>query len=257
MCAPIEQITLNLAGIRTIVVSDHTEQLMHWLSGYEDTDLPADAPSITLRVTPEEIAEEREQTIDYWQKEGLQFTDEDDSFFECTRLFKKALAELIHHNIIYLHGSAISVNGQGYLFIAPSGTGKSTHTRLWRERYGSEVVMINDDKPFVRFTDDDIYLCGNPWNGKHGLGSQVEAPLRAIVHIRRAEENRVEPLDRLGALKQLYIQTYRFKDRAKMEIVLHLLARILENVPCYTLYCNMDPSAAELARESINKVPGT
>jgi len=150
-----------------------------------------------------------------------------------------------------MHGSAVALNGQGYLFTAPSGTGKSTHTKLWRVQFGDEVCMINDDKPLLRFTEDEIYLCGSPWNGKHGLGSAVEVPLCGIVRLRRGETNEIEPMSQAAAVKELYLRTYRFKDREKMQIVMELIGRIVEKVPCYSLRCNMKPEAAEVARRGV------
>ncbi len=213
------------------------------------------APVISIKITPQEIAEEKEKALEYWRKAGIDAGEPEDSFFEYMIVHSKALEELIHYQIIHIHGTAICVNGQGYLFTAPSGTGKSTHTRLWKERYGDEVEVINDDKPLIRVDDGSgnagsqgIFLCGNPWNGKHGLGSQIEAPLRAIVRLRRGSVNEISQLGTTEAFKELFLQTHQFQDPEKTQEAVKLLAYILERVPCYDLHCNKEIEAAEVVR---------
>lgn len=251
MHQPTDGLDLILAGIRVRIIPLHGERLAARLAGYEAAGIPEEEPEIVLQLTPEEVEAKKQETIQLLTRHGMEIPDTDDSFYEYMGLFDQLLHALIRHRVIHIHGSAICVNGQGYLFIAPSGTGKSTHARLWRERYGGEVVMINDDKPLIRFTDDEIFLCGNPWNGKHGLGSPIEAPLRGVVRIRRGEQNAIRRLDIGRSLKELFIQTYQFKDREKMQIVLELLGKIVTKVPCFELHCNMDPAAAETAREAL------
>ena len=76
--------------------------------------------------------------------------------------------------------------------------------------------MINDDKPFLRVTENGVFVCGTPWNGKHGLGCQMEAPLRAIVRLRRGETNSIERADLLEGTRDFYAATCRFRDRDLM-----------------------------------------
>ena len=71
-----------------------------------------------------------------------------------------------------LHGSAIAYDNQGIVFSANSGTGKSTHSNLWKKRFGSKVTIVNDDKPAIRFYDGIPYIFGTPWSGKSELKCQ-------------------------------------------------------------------------------------
>lgn len=259
-------LSLNLAGVRFEIDPINRERMALRIAGYEDTpknvgSMPGsiggaqsgatDAPAISVRITPDEIRAEKEYIIDYWRQREVRFPDDDESYFEFTALQKKVLPALIDHRILYLHGSAICVNRQGYLFTAPSGTGKSTHVRLWRERFGDEVITINDDKPLIRVENDEIYLCGSPWNGKHGIGCQMEVPLRAIVKLRRGNSNRIEPLSTAEAFRELYLETYHFEEKEKMQAVMAMLGQIIERIPCYSLHCNMESDAAETARAGI------
>ena len=110
------------------------------------------------------------------------------------------LAEkLVAYGALLMHGSALCMDGNAYIFTAKSGTGKSTHARLWREAFGDRVWMINDDKPMIRV--DEMRVYGTPWDGKHHLSRNASAPLKAIVKLERAEENRVAPLAKADAFQ--------------------------------------------------------
>ena len=79
-------------------------------------------------------------------------------YLESLALYRKFLEFAFNHDTIILHCSALALDNQAYLFTAPSGTGKSTHTRLWREMLGDKAVMVNDDKPIVRYVDGAFYV---------------------------------------------------------------------------------------------------
>ena len=100
---------------------------------------------------------------------------------------------MISYDTILFHGSVIAVDGIGYLFTAKSGTGKSTHTRLWREYFGDRAAMVNDDKPLLKITDSSVIAYGTPYNGKHRLGTNISVPLKAICILTRAADNHIEP----------------------------------------------------------------
>ena len=145
------------------------------------------------------------------------------------------------------HGSCIAVDGEGYLFNAPSGTGKSTHTRLWREAFGERAVMVNDDKPLIAVRENEIRIYGTPWNGKHHLGENISVPLKAICVLKRGEENNLTKIDKALAYPTLLGQAYRPRDAEKLGKLLSLLDKLGDKVSLFELYCNMSPEAAEVA----------
>ena len=154
---------------------------------------------------------------------------------------------------ILFHGSSLSLDGNGVLFTAKSGTGKSTHTRLWREVFGSRVIMVNDDKPFLRVEKDGITVCGTPWRGKHGLGQNICVPLKAVVILCRGEENRIERISPRDALPMLLQQTYSPEEPDMLLKTMALVRQLSCDIPIYRLYCNMDPQAAVTAKNGIFK----
>ena len=70
-------------------------------------------------------------------------------------------AQILHHNGLVLHASAIAHQGRAVLFSAPSGVGKSTHTQLWQKQFGAEqAVILNNDKPALRLLDQQWWVYG-------------------------------------------------------------------------------------------------
>ena len=142
------------------------------------------------------------------------------------------------------------MDGYGYLFTAKSGTGKSTHTRLWREYLGDRAVMVNDDKPLIR-VGEQVTVFGTPYNGKHRLGENIAVPLRAVCILTRDTENHIERITKADAYAMLVQQVYRPQDAAQMAKTLQLVDRMAEQTALYRLGCNMDISAARVAYEGM------
>ncbi len=161
--------------------------------------------------------------------------------------------KMAEHSVLLMHGSALCMDGEAYIFTAPSGTGKSTHARLWREVFGERVWMINDDKPMLRIGEDGTTVFGTPWNGKHRLGRNAGAPLKAIVRLGRDEKNHIEPLDKADAFLLLLRQAYSSSDPAVTARILAMEKRLLDTAAFYTLGCNREPDAARVAWEGMNR----
>lgn len=151
------------------------------------------------------------------------------------------------------HGVALGYQGKGYLFIAPSGVGKTTHAKLW-EQHIPGARILNGDKPFVRCTGGEITLWGSPWQGKENYGENAALPLAGIFLLSRGEENRVETLQPHGALSKMMAATVVPKTADGMQKVLTLLEKILGRVPVCRLWCNVQPEAALLARRWTEEV---
>ena len=153
--------------------------------------LTEEAPQLQIAVTEADLAYEQEMLEREAVEEGLRIRKFTPPFLERTAIQRKIAEELLNRDTLLLHGSTVGVDGAAYLFTAPCGTGKSTHTRLWRERFGTRAVMVNDDKAFLRLTDSGVLAFGSPWTGKHGLGSNICLPLKGICFLKRGAENRI------------------------------------------------------------------
>ncbi len=176
-----------------------------------------------------------------------------DAYLESLALFRKLCDyALANADGIIFHSSAIMVDGEAYLFTAPSGTGKSTHTRLWRELLGERAVMINDDKPIIRYIDGDFYVYGTPWNGKHHLDTNCRAKIKAICNIYQAKENKIEKMSAGEMLMVILNQTLRPTELNKMDKLLGLIEKLLSKVALYKLGCNISTQAAELSYKTMS-----
>ncbi len=213
------------------------------------TEESADFEVITLM---EDIEFERQKSISENIKEGIPIIEYSDDYLETLAVYRKIVSIMTDYDTILFHGSVIAVDGQGYLFTAKSGTGKSTHTRLWREYFGERAVMVNDDKPLIRITDTGVTVYGTPWNGKHRISTNTSVPLKAICILNRGTENEIEKISKSKAYPMLLQQTHRPTDMKKMQSVFALIDKMCQSICLYNLKCNMNIDAVTTAYNGMN-----
>ncbi len=209
------------------------------------------APMLTLAPSDAELARMREKLTLAAERGDVPYTRFSEAFVENSALHEALAEALTAYGVLLMHGSALCMDGRAYIFTAPSGTGKSTHARLWREAFGDRVWMINDDKPLLRLTEEGAWVCGSPWDGKHHLSKNASAPLKAIARVRRSDRSRVEPMPRAEAFRCLYAQCYASRDPAVMQRILAMERRLLDTAAFYDLACSMEPEAALAAWEGL------
>lgn len=209
-------------------------------------------PDFSVVISQQDLEFERIIFLQENATKGVETKIADDSLLECTALQRKIAERLLEYDTLLFHGSVISVDSEGYLFTARSGTGKSTHTRLWREMLGDRALMINDDKPFLNVRDNDIQVCGSPWKGKHGLGNNTSVPLKAICILERGEQNIISSISAKEAVPTLLQQSNRPQQTALLPKYLDILENIANKVAFYRLKCNMDPEAAMISYQTMS-----
>lgn len=193
-----------------------------------------------------------QKDIDFERNKSLA-TDE---YLETLAVYRKIADELLAFDTLLFHGSVVSLDGRGYLFTAKSGTGKSTHTRLWREYFGSRAVMINDDKPLLRITEDGVRVYGSPWDGKHRLNTNTSVPLHSICILSRDKVNHIELVSKREVYPLIVQQTNRSLIPTNMPITLRLIDELLKHIPIYKLGCNQEIEAAKVAYEGMQSREG-
>lgn len=152
-----------------------------------------------------------------------------------------------------LHASGVVYENKAYLFSAPSGTGKSTHTTIWRKTFGEDKTFIlNDDKPVIRFIDGKVVAFGTPWSGKTDQNENIGVPLQGICFVERCDSNWIEDMSPKEAIHKILDQTVRPQDGKNMSKLLELLDKLLTQVKVYTLHCNMENEAAIVAYNGMN-----
>lgn len=220
-----------------LTVSDYTQ---HLCKDFLVEDLKAEH---TIKTTVEEVREEMKKEPNF---PGV--------YIESLVVFRRLCDYLLQKKKgIIFHSSAIIVNGEAYLFTAPSGTGKSTHARLWRELLKEKAVMLNDDKPLIRQIGNQFIAYGSPWNGKHKLGANVSAPIKAICVLEQAKENKITKISPKEMLPVVINQTMYPNNEEKVDKMLNLLDGLLKTVNLYKLQCNVSLESAELSFNVMSK----
>jgi hypothetical protein len=200
-----------------------------------------------IAVTPADLIRAQEKLDEEADREGLRRRKFTDPFLERT-VIQEAFADyLFDRGVLLLHGSTLAMDGVAYLFTAPCGTGKSTHTRLWREEFGPRVTMINDDKPFLAVTDGGVTAFGAPWSGKHGLDTNISAPLGGICILARGKTDRIRPLEAADALSFLAKQCHCPETPGAEDRLRRLLEKLTERVPLWSMECTPGPEAPRTA----------
>ena len=162
--------------------------------------------------------------------------------------------ELLKHNGLMLHASAVEMDGKAYLFSGNSGVGKSTHTNLWLAEFEGRAEILNDDKPALRFIDGKWYAYGTPWSGKHGINQNRRLPLAGICFLKQSKENKIRSLNNAEAITRLVKQTLRrFNRTESLNLMLSHLDMLVRNVPVFELENRPEPEAARLSYETMRR----
>ncbi len=233
---------LNIAGLVIDIKRENpilAAQINDYLTDSDEVDITVDFGNDYVT---KEIEAEKNGNFD--------FTPE---YSEYLAIYRYISTEFVKHGGFLMHGSAIAHNGRAYLFCAPSGTGKSTHSRMWREAFGDSVTMINDDKPIIIKKNGEFFACGTPWSGKHDLDTNTSVPLKAVVILARGEENKIERVKPESVLSLLFNQIYRPSDSEAYMNTIDLVSDMLAACPVYKLWCNISKDAALTALEELSK----
>ena len=242
------EFTIKIAGFSAGVTS-----LFASTKDYCVRYLSQGEPQCRITVTREDLEFQQEFLRQEALEEGIKIRKFTDPFLERTAIQRKLADFLFEQGVLMTHGSTVAVDGRAYLFTAKCGTGKSTHTRLWRQVFGDRAAIVNDDKPFLKLTDNGILACGSPWSGKHGLDTNIIVPLQGICILERGKENRIARILPEEALPMLLHQTHcplALQNREPFEA---LVLQLAQTVPLWRMECNMDPQAADISHKAMSE----
>lgn len=158
----------------------------------------------------------------------------------------------LRREAVAIHSSVIRYRDRGVLFLGESGTGKSTHTRLWREHIPG-ATLLNDDSPIVGIVEGEARVFGSPWSGKTPCYLRENYPIAAIVRLSQAPHNRIRrlrPIEAIGALLPSAPPAF-VPDESLSDGVCTLLSQVIAQVPVYRLECLPDADAARLSCKTI------
>lgn len=172
-------------------------------------------------------------------------------YLETLAILRKIAEAFPSHSRLLLHGASISYKENAYLFCAPSGTGKSTHIKLWRKHIGSAVGIVNGDKPFISLENDIPIIYGTPWAGKEKWQRNCCYPLKGICFIKRGTQNCIHRLDPSECIPLLFKQVYLPKNSLAAGQTLELVDLLTKEVPLYLLECNISEDAVRCSFEAL------
>ena len=221
-----------------IEINSVHDELKNFFKDYLITDV---TPDFSVSLSKEDILAEQEATSEN------QFSP---TYLETLALLRKLAEILPSYSRILMHGASISYNDHAYLFTAPSGTGKSTHIRLWKKYLGDDVKIVNGDKPFISLEDEPM-IYGSPWAGKENWHRNCKMPLKGICFVQRGTTNSIRRIEASDCLSLLFKQVYLPADTLAAGLTLELVDILIKKVPLYVLTCDMSEDAVRCSFEAL------
>ena len=162
--------------------------------------------------------------------------------------------QLLRHDGMMLHASAVVVDGDAYLFSGPCGIGKSTHTAMYKKTW-PDAVIINDDKPALRRIDGTWYAFGAPWCGKDGINVNTSAPLAGICFLHRGDTllRRLTPLE---AVPLILKQTIGQDTARDAELLMGVIDELLRNIPVFEFFNHAAPGDEQITYQAMREAIG-
>ncbi len=189
-------------------------------------------------------------TIEYFNINGMYTDITTDRMLHLILGEAIAFCQTVRGNMV-LHSAAASYKGQAMLFSAPSETGKSTHTSLWKKYYTDDVVLFNDDTPIILPEGDGLLACGTPWSGKTEINENMYFPLKAIVFLKQGKENSIRSLTTVETVVRLLNETKKPVFEDLMDKHMEIINNIISKTPVYELTCNISKEAVDLVKNTI------
>lgn len=169
-----------------------------------------------------------------------------------TSILRIAYAQaVLPYGAVSMHASVVVSDGSAFLFMGKSGTGKSTHSRLWLENVPG-TVLLNDDNPIVRLTDAGTVVYGSPWSGKTPCYKNESAPVAGMIRLRQAPANRFESKEDIAAFSLLLPGCSVLRqDKRLHEALCATLVDMAEAVCVAEMHCLPDKDAAFVCRRGV------
>lgn len=225
------------------------------------------SPDFSVHLTEEDIETERSLSTD-----SALYSPQ---YLETLAALRKIAEKMPSYHRMLMHGAAITYCGDAFLFTAPSGTGKSTHIKLWKKYLTDKVDIINGDKPILSIVPSSepgvpssdsesnakssspeaqhatIRIYGTPWAGKEHWQKNQSGELKGICFLKQSPHNSIQRIQPADFLPSLMKQVYLPADTQAAECTLDLLNTLLTQVPLYLLNCNISEEAVICSFEAL------
>lgn len=159
----------------------------------------------------------------------------------------------IKKDAMVLHCAYIEYRGEAILFSAPSETGKTTQANLWEKYRGSRTV--NGDRSLLGKRDGRWTAQGWPVCGTSEVCHNESIPVRAVVMLSQAQENRAQRMTPGQAFPLLYSQITVNKWNTQDHIhTMDLMEDFLGSVPVIHLGCTISREAVDCLEEVLQEL---
>lgn len=208
------------------------------------------SPDIIVDIVPRNILRENDETqINRSRADNDLKLFFDPGYLESFAVQRKICEAMPLFGAFLMHGTVVAMNGRGYMFTAPSGTGKTTRAKIWLEEYPDSFI-VNGDKPLLGITDNDVIAYGTPWCGKEHWNANIGVPLQAIYILERTapgEDNSIKEIEMTDAFDILVKHAYMPEDTRAMINTISLLKSLEGKVKIYLFRSAPTKEAVHLA----------
>ena len=230
----------EIAGLRVRIENKYeftTKFCKDYLS--EDQISPVD---IVATTTEEEFEKEK----------SLAEQNFSDGYIENICLYRSICMQMPSFGRMLMHCSVLEYDGNAYAFLGRSGTGKSTHTKLWLKHL-STARVINGDKPILEYKNGEFIAYGTPWMGKERWGTNAKAPLKGLCFLEQAKINSIRKLAVSEVSSRLFTQILIPNDENNAIATLDLADKMVTGLPTFLLQCDI---SEEAVRQSFQAMTG-
>ena len=216
---------------------------------YGETPLLCRDYLIDTEEAPDIVVETDQERIDC-ERERDNLGDFSDSYYETLAVYREIAEELPRFGRMLIHGSCVAIGERAWLFLARSGTGKSTHTRWWRTEFADQrPYMVNDDKPIVEVREDGVFIYGTPWDGKERLSSNVRVRLAGIGLLERSQTDFAKPIPASEGVVAMLPHVYRPAGRAAVQATIEAIRQVSNRVPLFRVEVTNSANAAHVVHD--------
>ncbi len=227
----------DIAGLRILIKNEYS-YTTNFCKDYLSKDQSTSADIIAC-VKNEEMEAEKKNSSNF-----------SDGYIENICLYRSICMQMPRFNRMLLHGSILEYEGAGYAFLGRSGTGKSTHTKLWLQNFPTARI-INGDKPILEYRDGKFIAYGTPWMGKERWGVKASSTLKGLCFLEQAKENVIAKLSAAQAATRLFTQILLPEEEENASATLELADKLVMNVPAFLLKCDISQEAVKTSFEAL------
>jgi hypothetical protein len=176
-----------------------------------------------------------------------------------TQLMLRPLLEIMSLNVmasqggLLLHGAAVRDHDRAYLFIGPSGAGKTTISQFWAKKEG-DYSVLGDERTIVQKEKEGWFVYGTPWPGMGFTVSGERVPLSHIFFIRHGDQNKIEPASKSVLFQELFTQVFSsFWNAETLHQITETCERLITEVPSYLLPFEKSPDITDVISDFCQK----